>query len=124
MPSKAAKYNFFNVFYLKDEFISLFIWFGFLVNDFRRNLISNLNVFIKNSYLYNFYFSNNFLLNYINTNYLNILSNARNALIFKDSGKFVYFWESMIEILRSTKQKNLILYLLLFFYFYKFIFLN
>lgn len=95
--SRVAKYNFFNVFYVKNEFIAFFNWFGLILLNIRNLITSILGSFIKNTYIFNFYFSNNFLLNYINTNMLHFLTNLRNLFIFKDSGKFVYFWESMIE---------------------------
>lgn len=94
--SRVLKYNFFNIFFIKNEFFSFLKWFGFILTNikdfvliFFKN-ISNKNIL----YLSNF-FSNNWFSNFFYENILNIKLYFYSFFKFKDSGKFIYFWESM-----------------------------
>lgn len=94
--SRVLKYNFFNIFFLKNEFFSFLKWLGFIfinIKDyilfFLKRMISNnillVSNFFKNTWLNDFFYS------YIFFNKLYIY----NFFKLENSGKFIYFWESM-----------------------------
>ena len=94
--SRVLKYNFFNIFSLKNEFFLFIKWLGcILINMinyilfFFKNIINNNILFLSN-FFKNFWLSNTF---YENLIFVKLY--IYNLLKFKDSGKFIYFWESM-----------------------------
>lgn len=94
--SRVVKYNFFNIFYIKNEIFMFFRWLGLFLLNIRNFLMNLLNYYIfKNYILNNFILENNIILFNI-SKYVNIIVIFfKNLLVFKNYGKFVYFWESL-----------------------------
>jgi hypothetical protein len=94
--SRVVKYNFFNIFFLKNEFFMFLRWLGFLFLNIKFVFSNLLTQDIKNNFLF---ILNVFGKNIINSNIFNSLIQFKlffyNLLKFKNSGKFIYFWESM-----------------------------
>ena len=94
--SRVLKYNFFNIFFIKNEFFLFLKWLGLIfvnTKDFFLNILknsSNKNILFLSSFFKNSGFSNFFY-----ENILKIKLFFYNFFRFKDSGKFIYFWESM-----------------------------
>jgi len=94
--SRVLKYNFFNIFYVKNEFFMFLKWFGLILLNVRILLMNLLNFFIKKNYILNFFTTNNnTILSNVITHLNDVFLFLRNLLIFKNYGKFVYFWESL-----------------------------
>lgn len=94
--SRVLKYNFFNVFYIKNEFFSFLKWLGLIfinVKDFILYFIKN--IINKNILYLSKFFRNTFLSNLFFENIILFKLYLYNFFKFKDSGKFIYFWESM-----------------------------
>jgi hypothetical protein len=89
--SRIVKYRFYNLFFLINEFNSLLVWFGHLINNF----ILNLNIFVNKLQIKNtnniiiFNSLGNFLSNLFifNLNFFKFFNHK------KDYG-FVYIWKN------------------------------
>jgi len=94
--SRVLKYNFFNFFYLKNEFFFFLKWLGFIFLNIKDYILYFFKKAIINNILFLLdFFGNVWLSDFF---YKNILKNKLyiyNFFKFKDSGKFIYFWESM-----------------------------
>lgn len=94
--SRVLKYNFFNIFYLKNEFFCFLKWLGFIFLNIKYYVLSILKNFININVLYlSNFFENTFLSNFFYNNLINIKIFLFKKFKFKDSDKFIYFWESM-----------------------------
>lgn len=94
--SRIVKYNFFNIFYVKNEFLMFFKWFGLILINFRNLLINLLNYYIQKNYiLIHLLPNNNLFLNKISLYLIDSTLFLKNLLVFKNYGKFVYFWENL-----------------------------
>lgn len=94
--SRVLKYNFFNIFYLKNEFFYFLKWLGFIflnVKDYILYILKNY-IYINMLYLLHF-FENTFISNLFYINVIKIKIFFFKTVKFKDSDKFIYFWESM-----------------------------
>jgi hypothetical protein len=95
--SRVIKYNFYNPFFLYNEFNNLIIWYGYIFKSFIVSLINFLNNYIlidnKKIYFYNFLNNYNFFYSlklYIYSFYFKFLKNM-------EVKKFTFFWEGMKE---------------------------
>lgn len=93
--SRIVKYNFFNIFYVKNEIFMFFKWFGLISLNLKNLIVDLLDFYIKKSYVLNFFIKNNIILFNFSTYLYNIFIFLKNLLIFKNYGKFIYFWESL-----------------------------
>lgn len=94
--SRVVKYNFFNVFYIKNEFFCFFRWLGFIFLNLKDYILFFLINLLNNNLLFlSKFFENFFLSNIFFEKVILIKLYIYNNLKFKDSGKFIYFWESM-----------------------------
>ena len=95
--SRVVKYNFFNIFFLYNEFNNLIIWYGFIFKSLFNGVIIYLNNnFIlenKKNYLYSFFKNLDFFYSlklYFYTFYFKFLKNM-------EIKRFTFFWEGMKE---------------------------
>ena len=96
--SRVVKYNFFNFFYVKNEIFMFFRWFGLILLNIRNLLIGFLSFFINKNYVLNFFINKNSLILFNIGVYINdFIIFLKNLLVFKNYGKFVYFWENLNE---------------------------
>jgi hypothetical protein len=94
--SRVLKYNFFNIFYLKNEFFCFLKWLGFIFLNIKHFISCVLKNFINTNILYlSNFFGNTFLSNLFYNNLINVKLFFFKKFKFKDSDKFIYFWESM-----------------------------
>ena len=94
--SRVLKYNFFNIFYVRDEMLNFLKWVGFLVLNIKYYIVSFLGNLATNNYLLSLPFiKSSLFINYLYDVFLAIILYIRELFIFKNSGKFIYFWESM-----------------------------
>lgn len=95
--SRVLKYNFYNIFFLVEEFKNLLVWYGYVF----KTLINSLIIFLNKLLLID---NTNFYLNSFN-NYLNFINSLKlyfYKLYFKflknmEVKKFTFFWEGMKE---------------------------
>lgn len=94
--SRVLKYNFFNIFFIKNEFFSFLRWLGLIfvnIKDFILNFFKNISN--KNILFLSNFFENSWLNNFYYENILKIKLYFYGFFRFENSGKFIYFWESM-----------------------------
>lgn len=96
--SRVLKYNFFNIFSLKNEFFLFLKWLGFIFINVKNYILYFFKKLIKNNILFlSEFFGSFWLSDFFYEKLLNIKLYAYNSLKFKDSGKFIYFWEGMLH---------------------------
>jgi hypothetical protein len=95
--SRVIKYNFYNVFYIYNEFYSLIIWYGYIFKSLINGFIVFLNSYIKldnkNYLFFNFLKNTSFFYSfklYLYRFYFKFLKNM-------EIKKFTFFWEGMKE---------------------------
>jgi len=95
--SRIIKYNFYNIFFLYNEFNNLIFWYGYMFKSLIRSFIIVFNKHIilnnKKNYFFGFFKNINFIYSlklYIYNLYFKFLKNME----FK---KFTFFWEGMKE---------------------------
>lgn len=94
--SRVIKYNFFNIFCIKNEFFYFFKWLGFIFINLKDYTIFFLKNLLKNNLLFLSKFFESFFIINVFYEYLILMRlYIYNNLKFKDSGKFIYFWESI-----------------------------
>jgi hypothetical protein len=94
--SRVLKYNFFNIFYLKNEFFHFLKWLGFIFLNIKSYILYVLKNIINIYILYlSKFFENTFISNLLYNNLINIKIFLFKKFKFKDSDKFIYFWESL-----------------------------
>lgn len=94
--SRVLKYNFFNIFFLKNEFFYFLKWLGFIILNIKDCIVYFLKNFVNINILYlSKFFENTFISDFIYKNLINIKIFIFKKFKFKGSDKFIYFWESM-----------------------------
>jgi len=94
--SRVIKYNFHNFYYLKDEFVSLVRWFGLIIINLKYLVVNFLIGFIQNNYIYDL-ITHSFLIKFFNNFVLNLSIKLYSLFAYKNTGRFIYFWENMNE---------------------------
>jgi hypothetical protein len=95
--SRVVKYNFYNIFFLYNEFSNLVVWYGYIFKSLFNGFTILLNNFIKldnkKNYFYNFLKNSNVFYSlklYFYNFYFKFLKNM-------EIKKFTFFWEGMKE---------------------------
>jgi hypothetical protein len=95
--SKVVKYNFYNIFFLYNEFNYLIIWYGYIFKSLFNGFTILINNFIKldnkKNYFYNFLKNSSVFYSlklYLYNFYFKFLKNM-------EIKKFTFFWEGMKE---------------------------
>lgn len=87
--SKVVKYNFYNIFYLKDEFINFFKWAGIFLKNIKRFLIELIYFYTKNNYRLKF-FDKNFFYKYVFNKFYSKISWFQKYFLIKNYNTYYY----------------------------------
>jgi hypothetical protein len=102
--SRVVKYNFFNPYFLIEEFVCFVSWLGLLFINCKHVCTNLFEYFFFRVSLFSYLIKfSNFKYEYIlNTPVLSLIVLYINQIKYKKSQKFIYFWENLKEVDNSV----------------------
>lgn len=110
--SRIVKYNFFNIFYVYNEFLSLQKWYGYIIKHFLYNFENYMkkHFIIVNLYNYMYKYTNNKMSFLLSKYYYYTAKIFFYWLKKKENMKIVYLWQGMKEIDKSFLRYKTVLH--------------